>query len=92
MDGNNQTQCPQFYKGLSRYYDINYLNDLAEAESGWDMTTRFNRHALNYLPVDLNCLLYKYETDFAQSANILGNKREANEWQAAAQQASISNQ
>ena len=49
----------QVYKGLSRYYDINYLNDLAEAESGWDMTPRFERRALNYLPVDLNALLYR---------------------------------
>jgi alpha,alpha-trehalase len=46
------------YKGLSRYYDINYLHDLAEAESGWDMTPRFDRKALNFLPVDLNALLY----------------------------------
>ena len=47
------------YDGLSRYYDINYLNDLAEAESGWDMTPRFGRKALSFLPVDLNALLYK---------------------------------
>ncbi len=56
------------YKGLSRYYDINYLHDLAEAESGWDMTPRFERRALNFLPVDLNSLLYKYEMDFARAA------------------------
>lgn len=37
------------------------LNDMAEAESGWDMTPRFNRLALEFLPVDLNTLLYKYE-------------------------------
>lgn len=59
------------YQGLSRYYDINYLHDLAEAESGWDMTPRFNRKALNYLPIDLNSLLYKYEMDFARAARIL---------------------
>ena len=53
------------HDGLSRYYDINYLHDLAEAESGWDYTPRFNHKALNYLPVDLNSLLYKYERDFA---------------------------
>jgi len=29
------------YQGLSRYYDVNVLHDLAEAESGWDMTPRF---------------------------------------------------
>jgi alpha,alpha-trehalase len=68
------------YRGLSRYYDINYLHDLAEAESGWDMTPRFNRKALNYLPVDLNALLYKYEVDFAKAAKLAGNRREAARW------------
>ncbi len=72
------------HRGLSRYYDINYLHDLAEAESGWDMTPRFNRRALNFLPVDLNALLYKYETDFARAAIILGDKAEAAVWDAAA--------
>lgn len=75
----------QVYRGLSRYYDINYLHDLAEAESGWDMTPRFNRKALNYLPVDLNALLYKYETDFARAARIFGDKREAARWDQAAE-------
>jgi alpha,alpha-trehalase len=70
----------QVYKGLSRYYDINYLHDLAEAESGWDMTPRFDRRALNYLPVDLNALLYKYEADFARLAKLEGNMREAARW------------
>jgi alpha,alpha-trehalase len=68
------------YHGLSRYYDFNYLHDLAEAESGWDMTPRFDRHALNYLPIDLNALLYKYETDFARAADILDNQEESKHW------------
>jgi alpha,alpha-trehalase len=72
------------HKGLSRYYDINYLHDLAEAESGWDMTPRFNRRALNYLPVDLNALLYKYEMDFARVARMNDDKREAAKWEQAA--------
>ena len=72
------------YQGLSRYYDINYLHDLAEAESGWDMTPRFNRKALNYLPVDLNALLYKYEMDFARAARIFDDTREAAKWENAA--------
>lgn len=72
------------YQGLSRYYDINYLHDLAEAESGWDMTPRFSRKALNYLPVDLNALLYKYEMDFARAEKIFGDKREAARWENAA--------
>ena len=74
----------QVYHGLSRYYDINYLHDLAEAESGWDMTPRFGRKALNYLPVDLNALLYKYEADFAKTAHILGDIRGAAKWDDAA--------
>jgi alpha,alpha-trehalase len=68
------------YRGLSRYYDINHLHDLAEAESGWDMTPRFGRKALNYLPVDLNALLYKYEMDFARAAEIFGDGGAAAEW------------
>lgn len=71
----------QIYHGLSRYYDINYLHDLAEAESGWDMTPRFGRKALNYLPVDLNALLYKYETDFARAAAIADDQKAVDMWQ-----------
>ncbi|HEY5442760.1 MAG TPA: trehalase family glycosidase, partial [Candidatus Saccharimonadales bacterium] len=76
----------QVFKGLSRHYDINYLHDLAEAESGWDMTPRFDRRALNFLPVDLNALLFKYETDFARAARIFDDKREAARWDDAAAQ------
>ena len=72
------------YMGLSRYYDINYLHDLAEAESGWDMTPRFKRQCLDYLPIDLNCLLYKYESDFARAAEIAGKESEARVWHYAA--------
>lgn len=79
----------QVYQSLSRYYDINYLHDLAEAESGWDMTPRFDRHALNYLPVDLNALLYKYETDFARAAKILGDHEAVERWQARAEERRI---
>lgn len=82
------TKNPNFrlmYEGLSRYYDINYLNDLAEAESGWDMTPRFNRRALSYLPVDLNALLYKYETDFVRAAQIFGDKEAEKQWTEAAE-------
>lgn len=76
----------QVHRGLSRYYDINMLHDLAEAESGWDMTPRFNRRALDYLPVDLNALLYKYEMDFARVAQMVGDKREAARWESASKQ------
>ena len=82
--GDKKPNEREVYRGLSRYYDINYLNDLAETESGWDMTPRFNHKALNYLPVDLNALLYKYEVDFAKTERLLGNEAEAKQWETAA--------
>ena len=82
--GKTKPNARQVYEGLSRYYDINYLHDLAEAESGWDMTPRFNRKCLNYLPVDLNSLLYRYERDFAYAQRILGSEAEAVQWEQAA--------
>lgn len=83
--GTRKPNARQVYRGLSRYYDFNYLHDLAEAESGWDMTPRFGRKCLNYLPVDLNALLYKYETDFARAAEILGDKKQKRRWSEAAE-------
>jgi len=73
-------QWHNVHKGLSRYYDINVLHDLAEAESGWDMTPRFERKCLDFIPVDLNALLYKYETDFARTDELLGDKESAQVW------------
>ena len=82
--GTQKPNIRQVYRGLSRYYDVNHLNDLAETESGWDMTPRFNHRCLDYLPIDLNSLLYKYETDFAKAAEILGDPQGAKEWKSAA--------
>lgn len=83
--GSRKPNARQVYRGLSRYYDFNYLHDIAETESGWDMTPRFNRHALNYLPCDLNALLFKYEMDFARASRILGDKADATRWEEAAE-------
>lgn len=74
----------QVFRGLSRYYNIDVTHDLAEAESGWDYTTRFERRALDYLPIDLNCLLYKYETDLAETARLTGDQPAVRRWKAAA--------
>lgn len=82
--GTKKPNARQIYRGLSRYYDFNYLHEIAETESGWDMTPRFNRKCLDYLPIDLNCLLYKYEKDFAYIARQLGNELEAVDWESAA--------
>lgn len=82
--GSRKPNHRQVYHKLSRYYDINVLHDLAEAESGWDMTPRFNRKCLNYLPADLNSLLYKYETDFARYYRMVAKHRKAAHWEARA--------
>lgn len=67
--------------GLSKYGDRdgNYSMN-AERESGWDFTSRFGSVAVDYLPIDLNCYLYKYEMDFAKAADILGNEEEKKMW------------
>jgi alpha,alpha-trehalase len=83
--GTSKPNTRLVHDGLSRYYDVNYLHDLAEAESGWDYTPRFNHKALNYLPVDLNSLLYKYERDFAYAERILGNEEAAQKWETASE-------
>lgn len=82
--GTRKPNARQVYRGLSRYYDFNYLHDIAEAESGWDMTPRFGRKCLNYLAVDLNALLYKYEADFARYYDLIDNKAMAGHWRVAA--------
>src|SRR5260370_36921013 len=91
--GTRKPTARQIYRGLSRYYDFNYLHDIAETERGWDMTPRFNRKCMDYLPVDLNALLYKYEMDFAKAARIFDDKREAARWgQAAAARKRVMNE
>ncbi len=62
----NRTERHIVYRGLSRYCDHFITHLAAEHESGWDMTSRFHEHCLDYLPVDLNAALYKYETDLAE--------------------------
>ncbi|MFH1564787.1 MAG: trehalase family glycosidase [bacterium] len=72
--------------GLSHYWDNFYLHQTAEHESGWDMTSRFNNQCLNILPVDLNCCLYKYETDLAQISGLLGDKESKDRWENSAKE------
>lgn len=59
------------HKGLSRYCDHWCTNLTAEHESGWDMTSRFYDKCMDYLPIDLNCLLYKYEVDLSVIYKVL---------------------
>ena len=68
------------YQGLSRYCDHYITHLAAEHESGWDMTSRFKNHCLDYLPVDLNCALYKYENDLAEFYKNTHNTKKYNAW------------
>jgi len=74
------------YRGLSRYYDLNVIDSLAEAESGWDRTARFDDRCLDFLPVDLNCLLYLYEADLAKAYEVLKDKNKQQNYQRLAKQ------
>lgn len=49
---------------------------VAECESGWDYTPRFNRRCEDYCPVDLNAILYGAEVSMARFAAILGTGEE----------------
>jgi alpha,alpha-trehalase len=66
---------------LNRYgnTDVGYAQD-SEQESGWDMTSRFYNRCNQFLPIDLNTFLYKYEQDFARVAQSLGNARSRDRW------------
>jgi alpha,alpha-trehalase len=73
--------------GLSRYGDRDVGYPLtSERESGWDFTTRFYNRCDEFLPIDLNSYLHKYEKDFAKAANILGDKKEETMWEERAKQ------
>ncbi len=82
--GERQPHIRRVHAGLSRYYDFNVLHSMAEAESGWDYTDRFGDECLNYLPIDLNSLLYKCERDLAELARRLDRSEEAASWDEAA--------
>ncbi len=57
-----------------------FFQERTEAESGWDYTARFQHRCGDFIPVDLNSLLYKYEIDFLKFAQILGLQNEVNNW------------
>jgi alpha,alpha-trehalase len=78
--GTAQPHHRQVFAGLSRYFDINFLDMLASCESGWDHSTRCDDLWLQHLPVDLNCILYVREMDFARAADVLGRPRRAATW------------
>ena len=57
-----------------------YQNERAECESGWDFSNRFDQRATDFIPVDLNALLYRYEKIFENWAALLGKEEEAKKW------------
>ncbi|MFX1492819.1 MAG: trehalase family glycosidase [Promethearchaeota archaeon] len=75
--------------GLSRYIDLGGNGCVTHpdtphfrgiAESGWDNTPRFGDDITNILPIDLNCMLFQYETDLAQFYDILGEDENVKKW------------
>ena len=53
---------------------------MALAESGWDCTSRFALNAHEYIPADLNSLLYLLETNMAYFATILHKDGDTARW------------
>jgi alpha,alpha-trehalase len=80
--GTKQPHHRLVHMGLSRYFDINYLDVLASCESGWDHSTRCDDRWLDHQPADLNAILYSNEREFAQTATLLGEPDRANRWEA----------
>lgn len=78
--GTVQPHQRQMMSGLSRYFDINFLDMLASCESGWDHSTRCDDLWLQHLPVDLNSILFVREMDFARAAGILHHPQRAAVW------------
>ncbi|KAI9473908.1 MAG: trehalase-domain-containing protein [Benjaminiella poitrasii] len=81
MYNNGQVSEPE----LDEYF----LHDRAVRESGHDTTYRFDGICANLATIDLNALLYKYETDLADCIrdfldddleDFEGNKQSAEEW------------
>ncbi len=78
--GEAQPHHRRVYQGLSRYFDINFVDSLAYCESGWDHSTRFDDRVLQHLPVDLNALLVVCERDIALAHAQLGNSEKSENW------------
>jgi alpha,alpha-trehalase len=85
-----------FYEYMrTRFTDLPVLTDslkllkqsshlIAEAESGWDFSPRFDFRCEDFNPVDLNANLYLYEQNFAFFYKEL-KKKGSNKWLDAAQ-------
>lgn len=66
-------------------YQPRYLRKLLTVyESGWDVSSRFAHGRTKLIPVDLNCLLYKYEIDVLAWAKLRGDAKMIKTWKARA--------
>lgn len=73
--------CPEFIEAYNRYdgtvnepeLDEYFLHDRAVRESGHDTSYRLENVAANLATIDLNALLYKYETDIAKVIHLYFN-------------------
>ncbi|MFW9906577.1 MAG: trehalase family glycosidase, partial [Candidatus Thorarchaeota archaeon] len=83
------------HTGLNRYIDLGGTgcttvpdtpHHRGIAESGWDNTPRFGDDITQIIPVDLNCMLYRYECDLELLLELLGHNSEAKEWRNRAEQ------
>lgn len=72
--------------GLSRYRPWALRKILTTYESGWDVSSRFAHGQTHLLPVDLNCLLFRYEKDIEAWCKLRKKKKEAVTWQRRAEQ------
>ncbi|HEY9684131.1 MAG TPA: trehalase family glycosidase [Oculatellaceae cyanobacterium] len=78
--GTVQPHHRMIYRGLSRYFDINYLDMLASCESGWDHSTRCDDRLLEHLQIDLNAILFMREQLFSRAWQILKDEEKATSW------------
>lgn len=68
--------------GLSRYQPQWWKRLLTVYESGWDSSARYtSKNFRSLIPVDLNCQLYQYESDFAKHAKLRKDDKSAAKWQ-----------
>jgi len=79
--------CARAWYGGYRLTGKYYRGDRAMRESGFDTTFRFGAFSgstIDYAPVDLNSLLYRYALDLSAFARRLGYPAAARHWAAAA--------
>lgn len=69
----------EFEQRLGRKFECDReklgANVLAECESGWDFSPRFEHNCTEYAPIDLNSILYIYERIIAEFESDLNQKQ-----------------